>query len=123
MPPFSMRRESLGKPSPGIGEGSPRQAGKKTPEPNPKGLGQPPGLVVKGWWVRAQLDHCPGISFHVAVCPAGAEIDVFPIILVLVNDLVRVGLAGITAGVDLFALAVPATANWDEIVSPSLWTH
>jgi len=61
--------------------------------------------------LRPALDHCPRISFHVGVRPAGAEIDVFLIILVLVDDLIRVSLTGITAGVDLFALAVPATGN------------
>jgi len=45
--------------------------------------------------------------------------DVSVVVLVLVNDLVRVSLTGITAGVDLLAFAVPATANLDEIVSPS----
>ncbi len=59
----------------------------------------------------AQLDHCPRISFHVGICPAGTEIDVSLVVLVLVNDLIRVSLTGVTAGVDLFAFAVPATGD------------
>lgn len=64
------------------------------------------------------LDAGPRISIIDVIRPAGAEIDVFPIILVLVDDLIRVSLAGITAGVDLLAFAVPATANLDEIITP-----
>ncbi len=68
--------------------------------------------------LRPALDHCPGISFHVGVCPAGAEIDISPVVLVLVDDLIRVGLTGVTTGVDLIALAVPAAGNLDEVISP-----
>ena len=68
--------------------------------------------------LRPALDHCPRISFHVGVCPAGTEIDVVPVVLVLVDDLIRVGLAGVTTGVDLLALAVPAAGNLDEVIAP-----
>jgi len=68
-----MKRESLGKPSPGIGEGSPRQSG-INPGAESQSLGPTARADNKGAGeLRAQLDHCPRISVHVGVCPAGAE--------------------------------------------------
>ncbi len=69
--------------------------------------------------LTAPLDDSSGVSVHNAISPARAEADICFIVLVLVNDLVRVGLTGITAGVVLLAFAVPATANLDEVISPS----
>ena len=68
--------------------------------------------------LRPALNHDPRISFHVGVCPTRAQIDEFLIILILVNDLIRVSLTGVTAGVNLLALAVPAAGNLDEVISP-----
>jgi len=70
--PSFVRRESLWKSSPGIRDGI-LQAG-ISPGAESQRLGPTDGASSKELGgLRAQLDHWPGISFHVGVCPAGAE--------------------------------------------------
>ncbi len=73
--------------------------------------------------LAAPLDGSPGVSIHNAVSPARAEADEGFVVFVLVNDLVRVSLAGITASVEHLPFAVPATANLDEVIPPSRFVN
>ena len=65
----------------------------------------------------------PWILVHNAISPAGAETDEGLVILVLVENLVSMVLAGIAAGVKHLSFTVPTTANLDEIVSPSRFVN
>jgi len=58
MPPSFVRGESLGKPSFGIRDGIPRQAG-ISPGAESQRLGPAPGLVVMGWWVTCAAGSLP----------------------------------------------------------------
>ncbi len=58
------------------------------------------------------------VFIHYAIRPAGAEANIFPIVFILIINLVSMVLAGMAAGVGGAPLAMPDAIDFKEIIAP-----